>query len=92
MSSVPGVVAWTAMPSQECFCCSMGGGVQDGEQASAGGDFHADDAHLLLDGQGQQLFGEAVVMRIGGIDGHQNGVEGMAVDGLDRARRGGSGR
>jgi len=38
-------------------------------------DFHSDNAHLLLDSQRQQLLREAVVMRIGGIDRHQDRIE-----------------
>src|ERR1035437_6428464 len=38
MSSVPGVGAST-MPSHECFCCSMGGGVQDVRMRPRAGTF-----------------------------------------------------
>ena len=51
-----------------------------GEQAAAAGDLHADDAHLALDGQRQKLLVEAVVVRVGGVHGHQNGVEWIAMD------------
>ena len=60
----------------------MGGGVQVERRRPRRRNLHADDAHLLLDRQRQQLLVEAVVMRIGGVHGHQNRVEGMALDAL----------
>ena len=55
-----------------------------GKDASAAGNLHADDAHLLFDRERQQLVVEAVVVRVGGVHGHEDAVEVVAVDALDQ--------
>ena len=57
-----------------------GGRGPGGEDAAAGHDLHADDAHLFFDGHGKELFGEAVVEPVGGVEAHEDGVEGEAAD------------
>ena len=56
------------------------GGSPCGEDAAAGHDLHADDAHLFFDGHGEELFGEAVVEPVGGVESHEDGVEGEAAN------------
>ena len=59
------------------------GGCPGGEQAAAGGDLHADDAHLLFDDERKELVGEGVDVRVGGVHGHEDAIEGVAIDGVD---------
>ena len=67
-----------AEPSQEC-CCVQAEVGSSRKQSAACGNLHADDAHLLLDRQGEQLIGEAVNVGIGRVERHQDGVKRMAI-------------
>src|SRR5450759_698729 len=53
--------------------------------AAAARELHADDAHLLLHGQGDQLLREAVVEFVRGVHRQQHRVEGITANGLDQA-------
>jgi len=63
--------------------CWSGGGGSRWRGRGAGGDFHADGSHLELLGEGQEVLDEAEVVAVGGVDGHEDGVEGEALDGFD---------
>ncbi len=55
-----------------------------GENTAARGDLHADDAHLLFDGEGEEFVGEAVgVVGVGCVEGQNGRVEGVAVEDVD---------
>jgi len=55
-----------------------------GEDTAAGGDLHAEDAHLLFDSGGEELCGEAVGAEgVGCAEGQEDSVERMAVDEVD---------
>jgi hypothetical protein len=57
-----------------------GGDPSLAEDAAAGGDLHADHAHLLLIGERQQLVHERQVVRVGRVERHQDRVEVEATD------------
>ena len=79
---------WRSPPFPRVLLLLQRGRSPTGEQAAAAGHFHADDSHLLLHGQRQQLVQKTVVMAVGSVQGHQDRVEWMAADGLHQ----GSGR
>lgn len=55
-----------------------------GEDTSARGDLHAEDAHLLFDSEGEELCGKAVGAEgVGCVEGQEDSVERMAVDEVD---------
>ena len=54
-----------------------------GKQSAARRDLHADDTHLLFNRKRQELFGEAVNVSVRGVESHEDGVKGMAIDGVD---------
>jgi len=55
-----------------------------GEDTAACDDLHPDNTHLLFDSEGKELVGEGVgVVSVGCVKGHQDSVEGVAVDHVD---------
>jgi hypothetical protein len=52
-----------------------------GEDTAACDDLHPDNTHLFFDSEGKELVSEGVwVVPVGCVEGHQDSVEGVAVD------------
>src|SRR5215469_12799637 len=82
MCSAPGVGAST-MPSHLCFCCSIGGGVQVERMRSRAGTFIPIIPICFSTASGSNCSEKLKLMRVGGVDRHQDGVERMTMNGFD---------
>src|SRR5580700_11525392 len=54
-----------------------------GKNTAACHHLHPDDSELFLDGQRKKVFLKTVVVLVGRVDAHQDGVKGKAVDAVD---------
>jgi hypothetical protein len=69
------------VPSHDFFCTATGA-VSNWRESFARHYFHADNAHLLLDRHREKILGKAVIIFVGGVQTHQDGIEGEAPDAL----------